>query len=107
MHYSFWRWTSILMELEFASPVDNAGTRKLRAFRFYSKLFMVAAAALYVNAALVHSPALLTTPLGSAGEGGGGGGGGGAFGGVLAPSPAPTAHPRGWVEVFSGKVVLG
>jgi hypothetical protein len=85
MHYSFWRWTSILMELEFANPVDNACTRNLRAFRFYSKLFMVVAATLYVNAALAHSPGL-SKPHGPEDAGR-------AARGSLMPSLQPTVRP--------------
>lgn len=72
------------MELEFANPIDNACTRNLRAFRFYSKLFMVVAAALYVHTALVHSPA--NSKSHEAED---------VAGGSFMPSLEPTAHPHG------------
>ena len=44
-------------QLDFADPMDNFATRRLRAFRFYATAAMVLAAGLYINAAVIHSPA--------------------------------------------------
>ena len=61
MHYSFWRWTSILTELDFDDPKAEANKNKLWWFRFYSKAAMIVAAALYINSAIIKK--LVTPPF--------------------------------------------
>jgi hypothetical protein len=82
MHYSFWRWTSILMELDFEDPMENAGIFRLRAFRFYSTVTMLLAATIYLHTAMMHSPAFEKALHGK---------------GIVEhvyPSPAPTFSPE-------------
>jgi len=83
MHYSFWRWTSVLLELEFEDPMDTAGAAKLRVFRLYSKFLMLLAAVLYFNSVVVHSSQFSTVATHE----------------HAAPSPAPTVAPTWlWAE---------